>query len=151
MHKSLWMWGFDPCCQLTWCLLRAKAEVSVLVDVLYRPELLFPAGPEARRKCENGGFIRRLITHTAALLEDKHDRLCVLILQTLRYEYISSVASSSERGTRQIWYLPSCMHSLKVIYRSPFPNPTSSLHKVDVGIFTNFQSMFRLHHLFLCD
>jgi inositol 1,4,5-triphosphate receptor type 1 len=59
--------------------------VSVLVDVLYRPELLFPAGPEARRKCENGGFIRRLITHTAALLEDKQDRLCVLILQTLRF------------------------------------------------------------------
>ena len=43
-------------------------KVSVLVDVLYRPELLFPAGPDARRKCENGGFIRRLITHTAALL-----------------------------------------------------------------------------------
>ncbi len=63
----------------------AQAEVSVLVDVLYRPELLFPAGPEARRKCENGGFIRRLITHTAALLEDKQDRLCVLILQTLRF------------------------------------------------------------------
>ena len=56
-----------------------QAEVSVLVDVLYRPELLFPAGPDARRKCENGGFIRRLITHTAALLEDKQDRLCVQV------------------------------------------------------------------------
>ena len=41
-----------------------QAEVSVLVDVLYRPELLFPTGPDARRKCEQGGFIRRLITHT---------------------------------------------------------------------------------------
>ncbi len=35
-----------------------EAELSVLVDILYRPELLFPAGTEARRKCENGGFIR---------------------------------------------------------------------------------------------
>ena len=35
-----------------------QAELSVLVDILYRPELLFPSGTEARRKCENGGFIR---------------------------------------------------------------------------------------------
>ena len=32
-----------------------QAEQSVLVDVLYKPELLFPAGAEARHKCENGG------------------------------------------------------------------------------------------------
>ena len=35
-----------------------EAELSVLVDILYRPELLFPTGTDARRKCENGGFIR---------------------------------------------------------------------------------------------
>ena len=74
-----------------------QAEVSVLVDVLYRPELLFPAGPEARRKCENGGFIRRLITHTTALLEDKQDKLCVLILQTLR-EMMSSDTDYGEKS-----------------------------------------------------
>ena len=74
-----------------------QAEVSVLVDVLYRPELLFPAGPEARRKCENGGFIRRLITHTTALLEDKEDKLCVLILQTLR-EMMSVDTDYGEKG-----------------------------------------------------
>ena len=74
-----------------------QAEVSVLVDVLYRPELLFPAGPEARRKCENGGFIRRLITHTTALLEDKQDKLCVLILQTLR-EMMSADSEYGEKG-----------------------------------------------------
>ncbi|QQP42534.1 Uncharacterized protein FKW44_017232, partial [Caligus rogercresseyi] len=34
-----------------------QAELSVLVDILYRPELLFPVGTEARRKCESGGFI----------------------------------------------------------------------------------------------
>merc|ERR1719436_19549 len=74
-----------------------QAELSVLVDVLYRPELLFPAGPEARRKCENGGFIRRLITHTTALLEDKEDKLCVLILQTLR-EMMSVDTDYGEKG-----------------------------------------------------
>ena len=37
-----------------------EAELSVLVDILYRPELLFPGGTDARRKCENGGFIRYL-------------------------------------------------------------------------------------------
>lgn len=37
-----------------------QSESSVIVDVLYRPEYLFPQGTDARRKCENGGFIRRL-------------------------------------------------------------------------------------------
>ncbi len=36
-----------------------QAELSVLVDVLHRPELLFPAGTDARTKCESGGFISR--------------------------------------------------------------------------------------------
>ena len=35
-----------------------EAELSVLVDILYRPELLFPSGTDARKKTENGGFIR---------------------------------------------------------------------------------------------
>ena len=61
-----------------------QAELSVLVDILYRPELLFPVGTEARRKCENGGFIKRLINHTSQLLEEKQDFLCVKILRTLR-------------------------------------------------------------------
>ena len=32
-----------------------QAEQSVLVDVLYKPELLFPAMADGRKKCENGG------------------------------------------------------------------------------------------------
>ncbi len=36
-----------------------QAEYSVIVDVLYRPEHLFLPGTEARRKCDNGGFIQR--------------------------------------------------------------------------------------------
>ena len=37
------------------------AELSVLVDILYRPELLFPPNTEARQKCEDGGFISRYV------------------------------------------------------------------------------------------
>lgn len=36
-----------------------QSELSLLVDVLYKPELLFPPGTEPRKKCESGGFIRR--------------------------------------------------------------------------------------------
>lgn len=36
-----------------------QSELSLLVDILYRPELLFPLGTEARKRCESGGFIRR--------------------------------------------------------------------------------------------
>ena len=61
-----------------------QAESSVIVDVLYRPEYLFQPGTEARKKCDNGGFIRRLIKHTERLLEDKEEKLCIQVLNTLR-------------------------------------------------------------------
>ncbi|XP_044006892.1 inositol 1,4,5-trisphosphate receptor isoform X3 [Aphidius gifuensis] len=61
-----------------------QSELSLLVDILYRPELLFPLGTEARKRCENGGFIRRLIKHTEKLLEEKEEKLCVKVLRTLR-------------------------------------------------------------------
>ena len=37
----------------------AAAELSVLVDVLHRPELLFPYASQAREMCERGDFIKR--------------------------------------------------------------------------------------------
>lgn len=61
-----------------------QSELSLLVDILYRPELLFPPGTESRRKCESGAFIRRLIKHTEKLLEEKEEKLCVKVLKTLR-------------------------------------------------------------------
>ena len=38
-----------------------QAESSVLVDILYRPEMLFPASSESRSRCESGGFIQKLV------------------------------------------------------------------------------------------
>uniref|UniRef100_A0A4W5QV76 Inositol 1,4,5-trisphosphate receptor n=1 Tax=Hucho hucho TaxID=62062 RepID=A0A4W5QV76_9TELE len=52
-----------------------QAELSVLVDVLHRPELLFPENTDSRRK---------LIKHTKQLLEENEERLCIKVLQTLR-------------------------------------------------------------------
>lgn len=61
-----------------------QAELSVLVDILYRPENLFHPNTEARTKCSNGGFICKLINHTEKLLEEKEDKLCGKVLETLK-------------------------------------------------------------------
>ncbi|CAH1103547.1 unnamed protein product [Psylliodes chrysocephalus] len=73
------------------------SELSLLVDVLYRPELLFPRGTEPRKKCESGGFIRRLIKHTEKLMEEKEEKLCVKVLRTLR-EMVAIDGEYGEKG-----------------------------------------------------
>lgn len=74
-----------------------EAELSLLVDILYRSELLFPVGTESRKVCENGGFIRRLIKHTEKLLEEKEEKLCVKVLRTLR-EMMAMDTEYGEKG-----------------------------------------------------
>ncbi|XP_063219999.1 inositol 1,4,5-trisphosphate receptor isoform X2 [Bacillus rossius redtenbacheri] len=74
-----------------------QSELSLLVDILYRPELLFPPGTDARKRCESGGFIRRLIKHTEKLLEEKEERLCVKVLHTLR-EMMAIDPEHGEKG-----------------------------------------------------
>uniref|UniRef100_A0A672IX97 Inositol 1,4,5-trisphosphate receptor n=1 Tax=Salarias fasciatus TaxID=181472 RepID=A0A672IX97_SALFA len=74
-----------------------QAELSVLVDVLHRPELLFPENTESRKKCESGGFICKLIKHTKQLLEENEERLCIKVLQTLR-EMMTKDRGYGEKG-----------------------------------------------------
>uniref|UniRef100_A0A672PMQ8 Inositol 1,4,5-trisphosphate receptor n=1 Tax=Sinocyclocheilus grahami TaxID=75366 RepID=A0A672PMQ8_SINGR len=74
-----------------------QAELSVLVDVLHRPELLFPENTDARQKCESGGFISKLIKHTKQLLEENEERLCIKVLQTLR-EMMTKDRGYGEKG-----------------------------------------------------
>uniref|UniRef100_A0A674AIC7 Inositol 1,4,5-trisphosphate receptor n=1 Tax=Salmo trutta TaxID=8032 RepID=A0A674AIC7_SALTR len=74
-----------------------QAELSVLVDVLHRPELLFPENTDSRRKCESGGFICKLIKHTKQLLEENEERLCIKVLQTLR-EMMTKDRGYGEKG-----------------------------------------------------
>uniref|UniRef100_A0A8C5BNK4 Inositol 1,4,5-trisphosphate receptor n=1 Tax=Gadus morhua TaxID=8049 RepID=A0A8C5BNK4_GADMO len=65
-----------------------QAELSVLVDVLHRPELLFPENTDSRRK---------LIKHTKQLLEENEERLCIKVLQTLR-EMMTKDRGYGEKG-----------------------------------------------------
>lgn len=80
-----------------------EAELSLLVDILYRSELLFPEGTESRKICKNGGFIRRLIEHAEKLLEEKEEKLCeqaslcVKVLRTLR-EMMAMDTEYGEKG-----------------------------------------------------
>uniref|UniRef100_A0A7N6BQK3 Inositol 1,4,5-trisphosphate receptor n=1 Tax=Anabas testudineus TaxID=64144 RepID=A0A7N6BQK3_ANATE len=94
-----------------------QAELSVLVDVLHRPELLFPENTEARKKCESGGFISKLIKHTKQLLEENEERLCIKVLQTLREmmtkdrgygEKVSTLCSRRLKGDHRILITPQC-------------------------------------------
>ena len=61
-----------------------QAELSVLVDIFFKPELLFQERTEARKKCSNGGFIRKLINQTENFIDEQDDKLCVKILETLK-------------------------------------------------------------------
>uniref|UniRef100_H2YYU5 Inositol 1,4,5-trisphosphate receptor n=1 Tax=Ciona savignyi TaxID=51511 RepID=H2YYU5_CIOSA len=79
-----------------------QAELSVLVDILHRPELLFPVDTDARKQCEGGGFISKLIKHTEKLLEDREDKLCVKVLQTLREMMTVHISFNKGEALRQI-------------------------------------------------
>lgn len=59
-----------------------QSELSVLVDVLHQPQLLFPSRPQAQAKCAS--FVSKLVQHTQRLLQEREEGLCVRVLQTLR-------------------------------------------------------------------
>uniref|UniRef100_A0A8C5BDS4 Inositol 1,4,5-trisphosphate receptor n=1 Tax=Gadus morhua TaxID=8049 RepID=A0A8C5BDS4_GADMO len=74
-----------------------EAELSVLVDVLHQPELLFLEGTEVRQRCEAGGFISKLIQHTMALMSSE-EKLCIKVLRTLQ-EMLIRTLEFDEKGT----------------------------------------------------
>ncbi|KAL4645836.1 inositol 1,4,5-trisphosphate receptor type 3 isoform X6 [Arapaima gigas] len=73
-----------------------EAELSVLVDVLQKPELLFHEGTEVRARCETGGFISKLIQHTKALMTSE-EKLCIKVLRTLQ-EMLIRTYKFDEKG-----------------------------------------------------
>ncbi|XP_047441475.1 inositol 1,4,5-trisphosphate receptor type 3 isoform X2 [Mugil cephalus] len=73
-----------------------NAELSVLVDVLHQPELLFVEGTDARQRCESGGFISKLIQHTKALMSTE-EKLCIKVLRTLQ-EMLIRTLDFDEKG-----------------------------------------------------
>uniref|UniRef100_A0A8C7QS51 Inositol 1,4,5-trisphosphate receptor n=1 Tax=Oncorhynchus mykiss TaxID=8022 RepID=A0A8C7QS51_ONCMY len=106
-----------------------QAELSVLVDVLHRPELLFPENTDARRKCESGGFISKLIKHTKQLLEENEERLCIKVLQTLR-EMMTKDRGYGEKVNGRLHH-----HLTILSFNGPVPpgtegKPRLTLHEV---------------------
>ncbi|XP_057555898.1 inositol 1,4,5-trisphosphate receptor type 3 isoform X3 [Hippopotamus amphibius kiboko] len=75
-----------------------QAELSVLVDVLHWPELLFLEGSEAYQRCESGGFLSKLIQHTKDLMESE-EKLCVKVLRTLQ-QMLLKKSKYGDRGNQ---------------------------------------------------
>nr|KAF6474535.1 inositol 1,4,5-trisphosphate receptor type 1 [Rousettus aegyptiacus] len=73
------------------------SQVNNLFLKSHKPELLFPENTDARRKCESGGFICKLIKHTKQLLEENEEKLCIKVLQTLR-EMMTKDRGYGEKG-----------------------------------------------------
>ncbi|KAM9828211.1 inositol 1,4,5-trisphosphate-gated calcium channel ITPR3 isoform 3-T4 [Syngnathus typhle] len=73
-----------------------NAELSVLVDVLHQPELLFLEGTDVRQRCESGGFISKLIQHTKTLMSSD-EKLCIKVLKTLQ-EMLIRTLDFDEKG-----------------------------------------------------
>ncbi|XP_037294714.1 inositol 1,4,5-trisphosphate receptor isoform X4 [Manduca sexta] len=76
-----------------------QAEQSLLVDILYKPHLLFTSSGEIGQPDTSGIFISRLIRHTEKLLEEKEEKLCVKVLRTLR-EMMAVDPEYGEKGNQ---------------------------------------------------
>ncbi|XP_063897860.1 inositol 1,4,5-trisphosphate receptor isoform X1 [Helicoverpa armigera] len=76
-----------------------QAEQSLLVDILYKPHLLFTSPGEVSQSDTSGIFISRLIRHTEKLLEEKEEKLCVKVLRTLR-EMMAVDPEYGEKGNQ---------------------------------------------------
>ncbi|XP_028159204.1 inositol 1,4,5-trisphosphate receptor, partial [Ostrinia furnacalis] len=76
-----------------------QAELSLLVDILYKPHLLFTSPGDVAQPDASGIFISRLIRHTEKLLEEKEEKLCVKVLRTLR-EMMAVDPEYGEKGNQ---------------------------------------------------
>lgn len=81
-----------------------NAELSVLVDVLHQPELLFLEGSDARNRCESGGFISKWVLSSLTN--------CSLI-------------NLMRRMDRLLFIKASCTHVTVLVGIVPFKNNTA--------------------------
>ena len=54
------------------------------VDVMHRPDRLFPDSSESRAQCSGGGFVSKLINHCEKMLENIDEGLIIRLLNTIR-------------------------------------------------------------------
>ncbi|XP_038198829.1 inositol 1,4,5-trisphosphate receptor type 3 [Arvicola amphibius] len=102
-----------------------QAELSVLVDMLHWPELLFLEGSEAYQRCESGGFLSKLIRHTKGLMESE-EKLCVKVLRTLQ-QMLQKKSKFGDRGNQlRKMLLQNYLQNRKSSSRGELPDPTGS-------------------------
>ncbi|XP_045399462.1 inositol 1,4,5-trisphosphate receptor type 3 isoform X2 [Lemur catta] len=99
-----------------------QAELSVLVDVLHWPELLFLEGSDAFQRCESGGFLSKLIQHTKDLMESE-EKLCIKVLRTLQ-QMLLKKTKYGERGNQlRKMLLQNYLQNRKSSSRGDLPDP----------------------------
>nr|XP_019594220.1 PREDICTED: inositol 1,4,5-trisphosphate receptor type 3 [Rhinolophus sinicus] len=102
-----------------------QAELSVLVDVLHWPELLFLEGSEAYQRCESGGFLSKLIQHTKDLMESE-EKLCVKVLRTLQ-QMLLKKSKYGDRGNQlRKMLLQNYLQNRKSSSRGDLPDPVGT-------------------------
>ncbi|ELW69529.1 Inositol 1,4,5-trisphosphate receptor type 3 [Tupaia chinensis] len=102
-----------------------QAELSVLVDVLHWPELLFLEGSEAFQRCESGGFLSKLIQHTKDLVESE-EKLCIKVLRTLQ-QMLLKKAKYGDRGNQlRKMLLQNYLQNRKSSSKSDLPDPAGT-------------------------
>uniref|UniRef100_A0A8C0JYK4 Inositol 1,4,5-trisphosphate receptor type 3 n=1 Tax=Canis lupus dingo TaxID=286419 RepID=A0A8C0JYK4_CANLU len=101
-----------------------QAELSVLVDVLHWPELLFLEGSEAYQRCESGGFLSKLIQHTKDLMESE-EKLCVKVLRTLQQMLLKKAKYGDRVSGNQLrkMLLQNYLQNRKSSSRGDLPDP----------------------------
>ncbi|XP_035317306.1 inositol 1,4,5-trisphosphate receptor type 3 isoform X2 [Cricetulus griseus] len=102
-----------------------QAELSVLVDVLHWPELLFLEGSEAYQRCESGGFLSKLIRHTKGLMESE-EKLCVKVLRTLQQMLLKKNKYGDRGNQLRKMLLQNYLQNRKSSSRGELPDPSGS-------------------------
>ncbi|XP_037698366.1 inositol 1,4,5-trisphosphate receptor type 3 [Choloepus didactylus] len=102
-----------------------QAELSVLVDVLHWPELLFLEGSEAYQRCESGGFLSKLIQHTKDLMESE-EKLCIKVLRTLQQMLLKKTKSGDRGNQLRKMLLQNYLQNRKSGSRGDLPDPTGA-------------------------
>uniref|UniRef100_A0A8C2U5H5 Inositol 1,4,5-trisphosphate receptor n=1 Tax=Coturnix japonica TaxID=93934 RepID=A0A8C2U5H5_COTJA len=104
-----------------------EAELSVLVDVLHRPELLFMEGTEAYQRCESGGFLSKLVQHTKDLMETE-EKLCIKVLRTLQQMLVKRNKYGERGNLLRKMLLNNYLIGLVVSYLCSFSFITAASH-----------------------
>ncbi|XP_051043111.1 inositol 1,4,5-trisphosphate receptor type 3 isoform X2 [Phodopus roborovskii] len=102
-----------------------QAELSVLVDMLHWPELLFLEGSEAYQRCESGGFLSKLIRHTKGLMGSE-EKLCVKVLRTLQQMLLNKNKHGDRGNQLRKMLLQNYLQNRKSSSRGELPDPTGS-------------------------